>query len=113
LSLVCAPGHDVESVTALAAAGANLVAFTTGLGTAVGSALAPVLKVASHTELAARRGDIIDFDAGPVVDGAASVDELGAALLARCIDVASGRAVTRAEGLGQEDFMPWRRGFSL
>lgn len=113
LSLLCTPGHDVESVTAIASSGANLVLFTTGLGTAVGNAIAPVIKVSSNSELPLRQPGIIDVDAGAVIGGAVSLDAMGAELLEACIDVASGRRSTCADRLGQHDFMPWKRGMSL
>jgi len=64
LNLLCTPGNDVECVTAQVGAGANLVLFTTGLGTPTGNPVAPVIKIASNSALAERMGDILDFDAG-------------------------------------------------
>ncbi|MDH4573730.1 UxaA family hydrolase [Salinicola acroporae] len=113
LSLLCTPGNDVESTTALAGSGANLILFTTGLGTPTGNPVAPVLKIASNSELAARMRDIIDFDAGPIVRGERSIDELAEALLTLCIEVASGRHPSHAQRLSQHDFIPWKRGVSL
>ncbi|KFF47684.1 altronate hydrolase [Gammaproteobacteria bacterium MFB021] len=113
LSLLCTPGNDVESTTALAGSGANLILFTTGLGTPTGNPVAPVLKIASNSALAQRMQDIIDFDAGPIVSGERTIDELAEALLALCLEVASGRHVTRAQRLSQHDFIPWKRGVSL
>ncbi|WP_110690135.1 UxaA family hydrolase [Salinicola endophyticus] len=113
LSLLCTPGNDVESTTALAGSGANLILFTTGLGTPTGNPVAPVLKIASNSALAQRMQDIIDFDAGPIVRGERDIDELAEALLALCLEVASGRHVTQAQRLSQHDFIPWKRGVSL
>jgi len=113
LSLLCTPGNDVESTTALAGSGANLILFTTGLGTPTGNPVAPVLKIASNSELASRMSDIIDFDAGPIVRGERSIDELADELLRLCIDTASGRNPSRAQRLFQHDFIPWKRGVSL
>jgi altronate hydrolase len=113
LHLMCTPGHDVESVTALAGAGATLVLFTTGLGTAVGNAVAPVIKVSSNSELPRRMPDVIDVDAGGVLSGEVSLAEMGEKILRVCVEVASGRRKTCADKLGQEDFMPWKRGMSL
>ncbi|WP_110708443.1 altronate dehydratase family protein [Salinicola sp. CR57] len=113
LSLLCTPGNDVESTTALAGSGASLILFTTGLGTPTGNPVAPVLKIASNSELAARMRDIIDFDAGPIVRGERSIDELAEALLTLCIEVASGRHQSHAQRLSQHDFIPWKRGVSL
>ncbi|WP_148253699.1 UxaA family hydrolase [Aidingimonas lacisalsi] len=113
LNLLCSPGNDVESTTALVGSGANLVIFTTGLGTPTGNPIAPVLKVASNSELAQRMPDVIDFDAGPIIRGEAQIDELAAQMLQRCIDTASGRYRPRAVQLEQLDFIPWKRGVSL
>src|SRR5690606_30837183 len=66
LNLLCTPGNDVESTTALAGSGCNLMLFTTGLGTPTGNPVAPVIKVSSNTRLAQRMPDIIDVDTGPV-----------------------------------------------
>ena len=113
LSLLCSPGNDVESTTALAGSGANLIVFTTGLGTPTGNPVTPVLKIASNSELATRMRDIIDFDAGPIVRGERGIDELAEELLALCIEVASGRHRSHAQRLSQHDFIPWKRGVSL
>ncbi|HSP58284.1 MAG TPA: altronate dehydratase family protein [Halomonas sp.] len=113
LNLLCSPGNDVESTTALAGSGANLILFTTGLGTPTGNPVTPVLKIASNSELARRMSDIIDFDAGPVIRGEATIDELADRLLHLCVDAASGRYRSRAVSLAQYDFIPWKRGVSL
>jgi altronate hydrolase len=113
LTLLCTPGSDVECVTAQAGAGANLVLFTTGLGTPTGNAVAPVVKISTSSALAARMGDIIDFDAGGIVSGETSIPVCAETLLDLCIDVASGKRFTKAEQFGQNDFIPWKRGVSL
>ena len=69
LNLLCTPGNDVESTTALAGSGANIVLFTTGLGTPTGNPVVPVIKVASNSDLATRMPDIIDVDTGGVIKG--------------------------------------------
>ena len=113
LNLLCTPGGDVESTTAMAGAHANFMFFSTGLGTPTGNAVTPVLKIATNTEMASRLPDIIDFDAGPIIRGEASVEQLGDRLLEQTLEIASGRAQTRAQELGQDDFLPWKRGVSL
>ena len=113
LSLLCSPGNDVESTTALAGSGANLIMFTTGLGTPTGNPVTPVIKISSNSELAERMGDVIDFDAGPIIRGEAQIDELADELLRLCIDTASGRYQPKAVKLAQYDFIPWKRGVSL
>ncbi len=112
LSLLCAPGNDVESVTALVASGVNLVLFTTGLGTPTGNPVVPVVKVASNSEVATRLHELLDFDCGPVLTGSAP-EAVADALLKHIMAVASGDAVTKADRLGQHDFIFWRRDTSL
>ena len=113
LNLQCTPGSDVESVTAQVGAGANIVLFTTGLGTPTGNPVAPVVKISTNSDLARRMSDIIDIDAGPVVMGEKTIEEMGEAILERVIDFASGGCKTKAEALNQDDFIPWKRGVSL
>ena len=113
LSLLCTPGNDVECVTAQAGAGANLVLFTTGLGTPTGNAVAPVVKISTNSTLAERMGDIIDFDAGGIVTGETTIPACAEKLLELCIEVASGEKHTKAEQFDQNDFIPWKRGVSL
>ena len=113
LSLQCTPGNDVECVTAQVGAGANLVLFTTGLGTPTGNPIAPVVKLATNTKLAQRMSDIIDIDTGPIIDGASSLETMAGNILELMIEVASGARQTKAESLRQDDFIPWKRGVSL
>lgn len=113
LNLQCTPGSDVESVTAEVGAGANVVVFTTGLGTPTGNPIAPVVKISTNSELAARMPDIIDLDAGAIVRGESTVEETGNAILNLVVSVASGAVRTKAETLHQNDFIPWKRGVSL
>lgn len=113
VTLLCTPGNDVESTTALAGSGANLILFTTGLGTPTGNPITPVIKVSSNTQLAERMPDIVDFDAGRLISSSISMDELGAELLEMIIAVASGYTTTKATQLEQFDFIPWKRGVSL
>ena len=113
LTLLCTPGNDVECVTAQAGAGANLVLFTTGLGTPTGNPVAPVMKISTNSQLAERMADIIDFNTGGIVTGESSIPQCAAQLLDLCIEVASGTRRTKAEDFGQNDFIPWKRGVSL
>jgi len=113
LNLLCTPGNDVESVTAQVGSGANVVLFTTGLGTPTGNPIAPVVKISTNSDLARRMHDIIDLDAGPILAGEKTVEEMGEDVLELVIKVASGEARTRAELLAQDDFIPWKRGVSL
>jgi altronate hydrolase len=113
LNLLCTPGNDVECVTAQVAAGANIVLFTTGLGTPTGNPIAPVMKISTNTALAERMPDIIDVDTGGIVSGEVTIEQMGERILSRVLEVASGEEKTKAELLGQNDFIPWKRGVSL
>lgn len=113
LNLLCTPGNDVESTTALAGSGANLIVFTTGLGTPTGNPISPVIKVSSNNELNEKMGDIIDFNAGAIISGEEDIQENGEHLLDYIIQVASGEVLPHAVRLGQDDFIPWKRGVSL
>jgi altronate hydrolase len=113
LNLLCTPGNDVESTTALAGSGANLILFTTGLGTPTGNPICPVIKVASNTKLALKMPDIIDFDAGTIISGEETPATAGERLMEFLIAVASGQTQTKAEEKRNFDFIPWKRGVSL
>jgi altronate hydrolase len=113
LNLQCTPGNDVECVTAQVGAGANVVLFTTGLGTPTGNPITPVIKLATNSTLAQRMPDIIDIDTGPVISGDLSIQQMGERVLDLVIKVASGEIKTKAELKSQEDFIPWKRGVSL
>jgi altronate hydrolase len=113
LNLLCTPGNDVEAVTAQVGAGANVVLFTTGLGTPTGNPVAPVVKIATNDELAEHMPDIVDINAGAVIRGERTIEEMGDAILDFTIRVASGEVRTKAELLAQDDFIPWKRGISL
>jgi altronate hydrolase len=105
------PGYDPVSVTGIVAGGANVVCFTTGRGSVFGCKPAPSLKLATTSELYRRMGDDMDFNCGPVLDGDATVRELGDALFEAILAVASGRH-TKSEDLdfGDEEFNPWQLG---
>jgi altronate hydrolase len=113
LNLQCTPGNDVECVTAQVGAGANVVLFTTGLGTPTGNPIAPVIKLSTNSDLARRMPDIIDIDTGPIISGETSIEHMGEEILQEVIKVASGELHTKAELLAQNDFIPWKRGVSL
>ncbi len=113
LSLVCTPGNDVEATTGKAASGATLILFTTGLGTPTGNPVAPTIKIATNSRLAKRMSDIIDIDTGPIISGEKTIQQMGEEILDFCIKVASGEIIPKAVQLGQDDFIPWKRGVSL
>lgn len=113
LNLLCTPGNDVESTTAEVASGANIVLFTTGLGTPTGNPIAPVVKLSTNTTLYEKMPDIIDIDCGTIISGAESIEQAGRRILDYVIEAASGKVVPKAVQLGQDDFIPWKRGVSL
>lgn len=113
LNLLCTPGNDVEATTGMAGSGANVILFTTGLGTPTGNPVCPVVKISTNTILKNRMPDVIDFDSGPIVDGEQTIEQNGDALLEWVIKLANGEQLTKAEQLGQDDFIPWKRGVSL
>jgi altronate hydrolase len=113
LNLLCTPGNDVESTTAEVGSGANVVLFTTGLGTPTGNPIAPVLKISSNTKLYERMNDIIDINTGTVIEGEETIEQAGERILEYVIKVASGETLAKAVKNGQDDFIPWKRGVSL
>jgi altronate hydrolase len=110
LALLAAPGNDAVSSTALVAAGATVLLFTTGRGTPLGFP-APTLKISSTSALAQAKPRWIDFDAGPVLAGA-SMDELEQGLLELVIATASGRQ-TCAERNGEREVAIWKTGVTV
>ncbi|WP_028666604.1 UxaA family hydrolase [Runella zeae] len=113
LHLVCTPGNDVLATTGQAASGATITLFTTGLGTPTGNPICPIVKVSTNTKLAQKMPDIIDFDCGAIIEGEKTIEQTAEELLEYCIQLASGTIKTKAQLLGQDDFMPWKRGVSL
>ncbi|HDZ14029.1 hypothetical protein LCGC14_1728060 [marine sediment metagenome] len=113
LNLLCTPGNDVESTTGLAGSGCNIICFTTGLGTPTGNPIAQVIKMSSNNALSERMKDLIDFNTGTIITGEDTIKSKGEELLDYIIEVASGKVTPAAVRLGQEDFIPWKRGISL
>jgi altronate hydrolase len=113
LNLLCTPGNDVESTTAEVASGANIVLFTTGLGTPTGNPIAPVVKLSSNTKLFNKMPDIIDINTGTIIEDEETIEQTGERILEYLINVASGEIEVAAVRLGQDDFIPWKRGISL
>ena len=113
LSLVCTPGNDVEATTGKAASGATLILFTTGLGTPTGNPVSPTIKISTNSGLAKRMSDIIDIDTGGIIRGEKTIEQMGEEILEYCIKAASGEIIPKAVLLGQDDFIPWKRGVSL
>jgi altronate hydrolase len=113
LNLLCTPGSDVESTTAEVASGANIVLFTTGLGTPTGNPVAPVIKLSTNTALFNKMPDIIDINCGTIIEGTETIEASAERILNYVIEVASGKVKPHAVRLGQDDFIPWKRGVSL
>ena len=110
LNLLSAPGNDLVAATALAAAGAQIVLFTTGRGTPFASP-APTIKVSSNSNLASRKGSWIDFNAGVLVEGQ-DMKSVAEQFYQFVLDVANGRKV-RAEEAGFHDFAIFKQGVTL
>ena len=113
LNLLCTPGNDVESTTAEVGSGANIVLFTTGLGTPTGNPIAPVIKLSSNTDMFNRMQDIIDINTGTIIEGTETIEQAGERILDYVIKVASGEIEVAAVRNEQNDFIPWKRGVSL
>ena len=113
LNLLCTPGNDVESTTGTTGSGAQIILFTTGLGTPTGNPVSQVIKISSNTKLAQKMPDIIDFNTGSIISGEKNIEQVGEEILDFIIEVASGRVTAKAVDLNQDDFIPWKRGVSL
>jgi altronate hydrolase len=105
------PGYDPVSATGQVAGGANMIVFTTGRGSAYGCAPSPSLKLSTNTPLWVKQEEDIDLNCGEIVDGDATVDEIGKRLFSLMLATASG-AKTKSErhGYGQSEFIPWYLG---
>jgi altronate hydrolase len=113
LNLLCTPGSDVESTTAEVGAGATIVLFTTGLGTPTGNPVTPVVKLSTNTATALKMPDIIDINCGTIIEGDETIQQAGERILDYVIQVASGETEPASVRLGQDDWIPWKRGISL
>ncbi len=109
-----APAFDPVGATAQVAGGANLMVFTTDRGSAFGCKPTPSIKLAGSTSLYQRMPDDMDINAGTILDGTESVEEVGVRIFERIIAVASGeRSSSEAMGYGEEEFCPWDMGVML
>ncbi len=97
------PGQDIEQLTGMVAGGAQVVVFTTGRGTPTGSPIAPVIKVATNSAMFARMRENMDLDAGTILDGSRTLEQVGDEIFGWIVDAANGRQ-TAAETLGFHDF---------
>jgi altronate hydrolase len=106
LNLMQGPGYDQESTPGLVGAGATVVVFTTGRGTTIGNAIAPVIKLASNSPVFERMANDLDLSAGGVIDGTETIDEVGQRVFERVIEVASGLQA-KAEEHKHREFQFW------
>lgn len=114
LYLMQGPGYDQESTPGLVAAGATVVVFTTGRGTTIGNAIAPVIKLSSNTPIFERMSRDLDMSAGGVIDGTETIEEVGARLFEHIKRVASGELQAKAEVNKHREFQVWaEQGISL
>ncbi|PUB30281.1 altronate hydrolase [Promicromonospora sp. AC04] len=105
------PGYDPVSVTGLVAGGANVVVFTTGRGSVFGCRPTPSIKVATNTPMYSVMSEDMDVNAGVIVDGTATVAEVGRQIFDRILAVASGEQTVSEElEIGAEEFIPWHMG---
>lgn len=105
------PGYDPASVTGQIASGCNLVAFTTGRGSAFGAKPSPSLKIATNTEMYNRMTEDMDINAGRILTDGATVEEVGREIYRTLLRVASGeKTKSEAQGLGDYEFVPWQIG---
>jgi len=105
------PGFDPMSATGQIAGGANMICFTTGRGSMFGAKPVPSLKLATNTPMFERLRDDMDINCGDIVDGAASIEDVGQRIFEAILRTASGER-TRSEdlGLGDHEFIPWNIG---
>ena len=108
------PGYDPVSVTGQVAGGANMICFTTGRGSCFGCKPAPSLKLATNTPMYTRMADDMDINCGAILDGGASVEEMGRQIFELILKTASGqRSRSEQLGYGEDEFAPWHLGATL
>jgi altronate hydrolase len=108
------PGYDMVSITGKVAGGATVICFTTGRGSVYGNKPVPTIKLASNSKLyRAMEGDM-DINCGVIIDGEASIEEIGRIIFQAILDTASGKK-TKSEllGFGDNEFAPWQIGATL
>jgi altronate dehydratase large subunit len=103
------PGHDVDSLTGMIAGGAHLILFTSGRGTPIGSAVAPIIKITGNHRSFELMSDIFDFDASPILDDGAPEGKIGESLFQEIISVCNGK-LTKSEVLKNNEFGIYRIG---
>ena len=101
------PGYDQESTPGLVAAGATVIVFTTGRGTTIGNAIAPVIKLASNSGVFERMNNDLDLSAGGVIDGTETIEEVGRRVFEHVVKVAGGEVLAKAEIHKHREFQFW------
>ena len=105
------PGYDPVACTGQIASGANLICFTTGRGSMFGSKPAPTIKLATNTAMFTRLLEDMDINCGLVLDGEATMQEMGQIIFDNILRAASGeRTKSELLGLGDHEFIPWHLG---
>ncbi len=105
------PGYDPVSATGQVAGGANMICFTTGRGSCYGCKPSPSLKLATNTPMYNRMAEDMDINCGEVLDGGASVEEMGERIFKLILETASGKRSKSEElGYGEDEFAPWHLG---
>jgi len=108
LGFMDTPGYDPVSMTGLMAGGCTVGVFTTGRGSVYGCKPTPCIKVATNTSLFENMNDDIDLNAGTILDGTETIEQVGARIFEKIIAVASGeRTKSELQGIGDEEFAPW------
>lgn len=106
------PGYDPVSVTGLIAGGATVICFTTGRGSVIGTKPTPTIKLATNTPMYERMAEDMDINCGRIIDGTATLEQVGTEIFEKIIAVASGEKTVSEEllDIGQEEFVPWHVG---
>lgn len=106
------PGYDVESVCGLAAGGAQIILFSTGKGSPTGSPVAPVIKIGTNPKVYKTMGEHIDVNAGKIIEGDSSIQDIGEEIYELLLQVANG-TLTTAEKHKNQEFAIWRLAESI
>ena len=96
--------NDTQTVTEMVASGCHMILFTTGAGSVVGQAVAPVIKGVSNSRVFQRLADDMDINGGTIADGAETIEQVGERIVAKVVAMASGEP-SRSEALGHQEFV--------